>query len=330
MSAADEPRGGAHTTSRPLARRLFWLLPLLLLPVPALLNQYQQYVLNLILVYVPVGVGFNVVVGNLGLLAFSNVAFFGIGAYTSGILMLKLGLPWWVTVLPAGLMGAAAGAAASVPALRGVRLFYLAIMTLAFGELLRWVYIRWEPLTGGSFGMAVPSPSVFGWDLDAESHKFYAFLALAILVIVATDRLLRSRFGRAFMAIKSNEEAAAAMGIPTDRYILLGFAWGGFAVGIAGSMYAALVGHITPISFDLTELILQFAVIMVGGLGSLLGSVLGAVVITATPEFFNNFPGFQELVFGLLIILVLLFLPRGLSSLLARAHPVFRDRYYRD
>jgi branched-chain amino acid transport system permease protein len=132
------------------------------------------------------------------------------------------------------------------------------------------------------------------------------------------------------MAIKSNEEAAAAMGIPTDRYILLGFAWGGFAVGIAGSMYAALVGHITPISFDLTELILQFAVIMVGGLGSLLGSVLGAVVITATPEFFNNFPGFQELVFGLLIILVLLFLPRGLSSLLARAHPVFRDRYYRD
>lgn len=318
----------ARAASR--AGHLFWVVPLLLLPVPLFLNQYQQYVVNLILVYVPVGVGFNVVVGNLGLLAFSNVAFFGIGAYTSGILMLKLGLPWWATVLPAGVMGGIAGSAASVPALRGVRLFYLAIMTLAFGELMRWVYIRWESLTGGSFGMAVPEPSAFGWHLDAESHKFYAFLALVIVVIFLTNRLLRSRFGRAFMAIRGNEEAAAAMGIPTDRYILLGFAWGGFAVGIAGSMYAALVGHLSPPSFDLTELILEFAIVMVGGLGSLLGSVTGAVVLTATPEFFRDLPGFEELLFGLLIIAVILFLPRGLASLLARAHPALRDRYYRD
>src|SRR5215468_2511993 len=146
-------------------RRLFWLIPLLLLPVPLLLDQYQQYVANLILVYVPVGIGFNVVVGNLGLLAFSNVAFFGIGAYTSGILMLHLGVPWWLTVLPAGILGGIAGAAASVPALRGVRLFYLAIMTLAFGELMRWVYIRWETVTGGSFGMAVPTADIFGFAL---------------------------------------------------------------------------------------------------------------------------------------------------------------------
>jgi branched-chain amino acid transport system permease protein len=149
-------------------------------------------------------------------------------------------------------------------------------------------------------------------------------------MIVLTDRLLRSRFGRAFMAIKSNEQAAAAMGIPTDRYILLAFAWGGFVVGIGGSMYAALVGHVTPAAFDLTELILEFAVIMVGGLGSLVGSVLGAVVITSAPEFFRNWLGFQELLFGVLIVIVILFLPRGLSSLLARLHPIFVDRYYRD
>jgi len=309
--------------------RVLWLLPLALLPVPLLLNPYQQYVLDLVLVYVPVGVGFNVIVGNLGLLAFSNVAFFGIGAYASGILMAQLGLPWWLTVPPAGIMGALAGAAASVPALRGVRLFYLAIMTLAFGELMRWVYIRWEKVTGGSFGMAVPPADIFGLPLESDRAKFYAFLVLALLVVIATDRLLRSRFGRAFMAIKSNEVAAAAMGIPTDRYIVLGFAWGGFAVGIGGAMYAALVGHLTPASFDLTELILQFAVVMVGGLGSLLGSVIGAVVITATPELFRDFPGFEELIFGLLIILVLLFLPKGLASLLARLHPVFRDRYER-
>ena len=311
-------------------RRVFWLVPILLLPLPAFLNQYQQYVVNMMLMYVPVGVGFNLVVGNLGLLAFSNVALFGIGAYTTGVLMLQVGWPWWATIIPAGIMGGIAGCAASIPALRGVRSFYLAIMTLAFGELMRWIYIRWEPLTGGSMGMAVPPADLLGWPLSTEGRQFYVFLGLVVLVVALTDRLLRTRFGRAFLAIKGNEAAAAAMGIPTNRYIVLCFVYSGFVVGIGGAMFAALVGHLTPVSFDLQELILEFGIIMVGGLGSLIGSVIGAVVITATPQIFANFPGFQELVFGLLIVLVILFLPNGLVSLLARLHPVFQDRYHRE
>jgi branched-chain amino acid transport system permease protein len=312
-----------------MSRRLFWLLPLVLLPVPLLLNPYQQYVLNTALLYVPVGIGFNLVVGNLGLLAFSNVAYFGLGAYTSGVLMAQLGLPWWLTIIPAGLVGGIGGAIASIPALRGVRLFYLAIMTLAFGELMRWTYIRWEALTGGSMGMAVPTATLFGWTLDTDRRRFYVFLALVVLIVVITDRLLRSRFGRAFLAIKDNEIAAAAMGIPTDRYIVLAFAWGGAVVGVGGAMFAISVGHLTPVSFDLTELIRQFAIIMVGGLASLTGAIIGAVIITAAPQVFASFPGFDELVFGLLIVLVILFLPRGLASLLARLHPIFVERYYR-
>jgi branched-chain amino acid transport system permease protein len=312
------------------ARRAFWLLPLVLLPLPLLLNPYQQYVLNTALVYVPVGIGFNLVVGNLGLLAFSNVAYFGLGAYTSGVLMAQLGTPWWLTVIPAGLVGGIGGAIASIPALRGVRLFYLAIMTLAFGELMRWTYIRWEALTGGSMGMAVPTATLFGWALDTDLRRFYVFLALIVLIVAITDRLLRSRFGRAFLAIKDNEIAAAAMGIPTDRYIVLVFAWGGAIVGIGGAMFAISVGHLTPASFDLTELIRQFAIIMVGGLASLTGAIIGAAIITAAPQVFISFPGFDELVFGLLIVLVILFLPRGLASLLARLHPAFVERYYRD
>jgi branched-chain amino acid transport system permease protein len=312
-----------------VSRRLFWLLPLALLPVPLLLNPYQQYVLNIALLYVPVGIGFNLVVGNLGLLAFSNVAYFGLGAYTSGVLMAQLGLPWWLTVIPAGLVGGIGGAIASIPALRGVRLFYLAIMTLAFGELMRWTYIRWEVLTGGSMGMAVPTATLFGWALDTDRRRFYAFLALVVLLVAITDRLLRSRFGRAFLAIKDNEIAAAAMGIPTDRYIVLAFAWGGAVVGVGGAMFAISVGHLTPVSFDLTELIRQFAIIMVGGLASLTGAIIGAAIVTVAPQVFISFPGFDELVFGLLIVLVILFLPRGLASLLARLHPVFVERYYR-
>lgn len=310
-------------------RRAFWLIPLALLPVPLLLNPYQQYVLNTALLYIPVGIGFNLVVGNLGLLAFSNVAYFGLGAYASGILMVQLGVPWWLTIIPAGLVGGGAGAIASIPALRGVRLFYLAIMTLAFGELMRWTYIRWESLTGGSMGMAVPTATLFGWALDTDRRRFYVFLALVVLIIAVTDRMLRSRFGRAFMAIKDNEIAAAAMGIPTERYIVLAFAWGGAVVGVGGAMFAISVGHLSPVSFDLTELVRQFAMIMVGGLASLTGAVIGAIIITIAPQVFISFPGFDELVFGLMIVLVILFLPRGLASLLARLHPAFVERYYR-
>jgi branched-chain amino acid transport system permease protein len=306
------------------------LLPVLALPVPFLVNEYVQYVLNLILVYVLAGVGFNIVIGNLGQLAFANVALLGLGAYTSGILVVHAGWPWWATVLPAGLVGTLAGALASLPALRRIRLFYLAIMTMAFGELMRWIYIRAEPLTNGSMGLAVPPPVLFGLRLSSDRGKFYVFLALATLVVVLTSSLLRSRFGRAFMAIRDNELAAAAMGIATDRYFVLAFAWSGFVVGVGGAMYTALVGHVTPEAFNLLELILHFAVVMVGGLASLTGSVIGAIVLTTTPELFRSFPGVQELVLSLLIIGVLLFLPRGLVSLLAARLPLFRERYYRE
>lgn len=324
-------RPAAVTAGRRPARRwVLFLVPLLALPVPLLVNPYIQFVLNLILVYVLVGVGFNVVIGNLGQLAFANVALFGLGAYASGILVVHAGWPWWTTVLPAGLVGALAGVLASLPALRRIRLFYLAIMTMAFGELMRWIYIRAEPLTNGSMGLAVPPPVVFGFRLGTDRAKFYAFLGLAVLVVLLTSSLLRSRFGRAFMAIKDNEVAAAAMGIPTDRYFVLAFAWSGFVVGVGGAMYTALIGHVTPEAFNLLELILHFGVVMVGGLASLAGAVIGAVVLTTTPELFRSFPGVQELVLSGLIIVVLLFLPRGVVSLLARWLPPFREQYYRE
>jgi branched-chain amino acid transport system permease protein len=303
--------------------------PALALALPSFLNEYHQYVINLILVYVLVGIGFNVVVGNLGQIAFSNVAFFGIGAYASAILTTQWGMPWWSTVIPAGLVGATAGCAASIPALRGVRLFYLAIMTLAFGELMRWSYIRTPFLTGGSMGLMVPPSEVFGWVLESEAQKFYVFLFIVVVVVIGTSRILESRIGRAFLAIKNDEKAAAAIAIPTGRYFVLAFALSGFIVGIGGAMYAALVGHLSPEAFDLVQVILHFTIIMAGGLGSLMGSILGAVLITATPELFRDWPGFEELMFGLVIVFVILFLPRGLASLLAKVHPIFKDRYYR-
>jgi len=326
-----EPEAAAagRKAARP-GRLVFILVPLLALPLPFLVNQYIQFVVNLILVYVLVGVGFNIVIGNLGQLAFANVAVFGLGAYTAGILMARAGWEWWLTIVPAGLVGALAGVLASLPALRRIRLFYLAIMTMAFGELMRWIYIRAEPLTNGSMGLSVPVPRLFGYPLVTDRAKFYVFLVIVVLVVVLTSSLLRSRFGRAFMAIKDNEVAAAAVGIPTGQYFVLAFGWSGFVVGIGGALYAALIGHVTPEAFNLLELILHFAIVMVGGLASLSGSIIGAVVLTATPELFRGYAGVQELVLAVLIIVVLLALPRGLVSLLAGRFRVFREDYHRE
>ena len=226
----------ASLVTRPaLGRWIFLLVPLLVLPVPFLVNRYIQYVLNLILVYVLVGVGFNIVIGNLGQLAFANVALFGLGAYASGILVVHAGWPWWTTVLPAGLVGALAGALASLPALRRIRLFYLAIMTMAFGELMRWIYIRAEPLDqrlDGPGGAASRCCSACACRATAASSTCSSRSRWSSSLL--TSSLLRSRFGRAFMAIRDNELAAAAVGIPTDRYFVLAFAWSGFVVGLAG------------------------------------------------------------------------------------------------
>lgn len=311
-------------------RRLFYLVPVLALLVPLFTNPYTQFVVNLMLVYVLVAVGFNIVIGNLGQLAFANTAFFGIGAYATAIAMVYGGWPFAIALISGGVAGALAGLLASATALRGIRLYYLAIITLAFGELMRWIYIHAETITRGTDGLPVPAASMLGLALDSEISKFYVFLAIVTLVVKGTSNLLRSRIGRAIVAIKDNEFATASLGIPTARYIVLAFIWSGFVVGIAGGMLAVLIGRVHPESFGLIELILHFAMVMVGGLGSLAGSVIGAITLTALPEYFRTFPGLEEMFFGVLLVLVLLFRPKGLVSFLARRMPIFRERLYRE
>lgn len=302
----------------------------LLCLLPLLLNDYTQYVVNLALVYVLIGVGFNVVIGNLGQLAFANAAFYGIGAYTAGILMHHYKLPVLLAIAAAGVAGSLAGALVSLPALRGIRSFYLAIVTLAFGELMRWVYINADAWTLGSMGLHVPRPSLFGIPLATEMQKYYLFLAIVIPLVLATGNILRSRVGRAFATIKDNELAAAALGIPTAVYMMMAFAWSGLVVGIAGSLYAVLVRHISPEAFNLLELILHFGIVIIGGLGSLAGSIIGALVMTMSPELLRDFPGYEELLIALLMIAILLFLPGGLVTLFARYVPMLRQRFHRD
>jgi branched-chain amino acid transport system permease protein len=311
-------------------RRIYYLIPVVALVIPFFANEYLLWVVNAILVYILVTVGFNLIIGNLGQLAFVSTAFFGIGSYTTAILMVYFGVPYVLAILASAVVGGIAGFLTSVTALRGIRLYYLAIITLAFGELMRWVYLHGDRVTDGSDGLLLPSASFFWIPLDSESPKFYVFLLLTVIVVKATSNLMRSKIGRAIVAIRENESATASLGIHTAHYIVLAFVWSGSVIGIAGAMFAVLTERVLPEAFGLTEVIIHFGMVLVGGTGSIVGSVLGAITLTALPEYFRQFPGMDELFFGIVIVLVLLFLPKGLVSLLYRISPVFHERYYRD
>lgn len=300
-----------------------------LLLVPLATNAYTQYIVNLVIVSALAAVGFNIVLGYLGQLAFANVAFFGIGAYALAIMMDRPALPFWVALLPSAAIGGAAGAIVGLPALR-LRSYYLAIVTLVFGELMRWVYIHADALTHGSSGLGIPTATIPGLALTTDTEKYYVFLAVAAVAIWATVNLLQSRFGRAWVAIRENEAAAASLGFSPPHYKIAAFAWSGFLSGLAGALFAVLIGRIAPESFDLHQLLLQFAIVMIGGLGSIVGSILGAALLTAAPEILRNFPGAEEIVFSLILIAVLLFLPGGLYGFLVRSLPTLRERLFRE
>ena len=326
VSSTRAPKGAVRPSRYLVA--LAGLALLVLLSLPFAVNDYLLYVVNLTLVYALAAVGFNIVLGYLGQLAFANAAFFGIGAYAFAVSISVWHLPFLAALAFAAAVGGATGFVVGLPALR-LRRYYLAIVTLVFGELLRWLYIHSDGITGGSGGLGLPPVSLAGLAIDTDSRKFYVLLAVAGVMIWLTWNILSSRIGRAWTAVRENELAAASLGLSPARYKIAAFAWSGVVSGVAGALFALLLGRISPESFNLHQLLMQFAIVMIGGLGSVLGAILGAVLLTAAPELLRNVPGIEEIVFSLLLIGVLLYMPRGLSGMLAARFPALREPLYR-
>src|SRR6202163_755534 len=295
----------------------------------------QRYILDLgilVLTYVMLGWGLNVVVGLAGLLDLGYVAFYAVGAYSYALLATNFGLSFWICLPLAGILAALWGVMLGFPVLR-LRGDYLAIVTLAFGEIIRLVIINWQSLTGGPNGVTgIPRPTLFGIPLtpgdDGLAAKlgiefsptqrivflFYLILALALLTNWVTIRLRRLPLGRAWEALREDEVACRALGINITTTKLTAFATGAMFGGFAGAFFATLQAFISPESFNFTESALVLAIVVLGGLGSQLGVALAATIMFGGFEVFRQFDQYRMLVFGAAMVAIVIYRPRGLVS----------------
>jgi branched-chain amino acid transport system permease protein len=325
---------------------------LLAIALPFLLFQffpaYSREYINLailILTYVMLGWGLNIVVGLAGLLDLGYVAFYAVGAYSFALLAINFGLSFWICLPLAGIFAAFWGIILGFPVLR-LRGDYLAIVTLAFGEIIRIVIINWYDFTGGPNGLlGIPKPSFFGLEFTrgedgvaaffgveySTVHRFiwlyYIIFGLALLTNFVTLRLRRLPIGRAWEALREDEIACRSLGINTTNTKLTAFAIGAMFGGIAGSFFATRQGHISPESFVFAESAIILAIVVLGGLGSQIGVVLAAIVLIGGPELLRNLDFLKQvfgedfdpvryrlLIFGLVMVAIMVWRPRGLIS----------------
>ncbi len=282
--------------------------------VPFGTDPYVQYLVNIALVYIVSATGLNIVLGYAGQLSFAHSAFMGIGAYATGVLMTKAGVAYLPALLGGGLLAAAAGTVVGLPAVR-VRGLYLALSTIAFMYAVTWVLVHWTSVTAGTNGLRVPAPVVFGFRLSTEHEKFALIFPITALMVALAGLIVKSRFGRTFVMVRDIELAAACNGLDLMAVKTLAFAISAFFAGIAGGLFAICVGFLVPNGFGLISMITQFAMVLLGGLGSIAGAVVGAIFVSALPEVLRNARWAQEVAYGVLIVLVIVYMPNGIVGL---------------
>lgn len=291
---------------------------LLLVTLPWMVGQFLSQALFMVGLYVMMGLGLNIVVGYAGLLDLGYVAFFAFGAYTMGIFTSTgpLGisnLNFWETLPIAMLIGVLFGLLLGFPVLR-MRGDYLAIVTLGFGEIIRIMATSdWlAPFEGGPQGILhIPNPTFFGITMNQPQHMYYLVVAGSLLIAFVTIRLRDSRLGRQWMAMREDEDVAEAMGINLVQTKLLAFSVGAGFSALAGAIFAARLGNIFPHSFNLIVSINALALIIVGGLGSIPGVIVGSLILVGLPELLREFTEYRFLMYGILLIVMMLFKPEG-------------------
>ncbi len=282
----------------------------LLASVPLWAKTYDLYLLSLAAANVVAAVGLALLTGFTGQLSIGNAGFLAIGAYGSALLVRHLGVEFWLAIPLGGLLSGLAGFLLLVPALR-LTAIYLAIATLAFGTAVSEALPRWASVTGGYQGMRVPPARFLGMNVQNSVAMFYLALAITVVMLVVARNLVQSRVGRAFIAIRDKPAAALACGVSVTRYKALAFFLSALFTGIAGGLYAHVVGYISPAEFGLGKSINLFVMIALGGMASLPGPVLGAVFLTYLPHWVSGIRGLQDVLYGAALIAIVVFMPYG-------------------
>lgn len=313
----------------------------ILIATPFILPNYILYLINLSAIAAIAAIGLNILTGYTGLIAIANGAFLGVGAYTAAILYTKIGIPFYLTIPAAGLITAIIGVLFGMPALR-LRGFYLAMSTLAAQILLVYVFSNWEAMTNGVSGISIIPPSIFGIKLHGDRNFYFLTILIASISLVVSKNIFKTATGRAFIAIRDRDIAANIIGIDMFKYKLVSFAISSFFAGVAGSLYAYYMTYIAPDSFGFNVSIDYVAMIIVGGLGTIWGPVLGASFVMLLPTVVENlialiskiypmdytFAAFRQVIFGLLIIVFLIFEPRGLYAIVERIGNSIRTKIF--
>ena len=286
------------------------LLSLFVMPLFA--RDYFLDVAILVGIYVILALGLNVVVGFTGLLNLGFVAFYALGAYSYALLNTRFGLGFW-TALPFSVgLSAIAGFLLAVPALR-LRGDYLAIVTLGFGEITRLILNNWDSLTMGPNGISgISAPGIFSLSLGKLSYFYYLVLFFVLITFFITKRVYSSKIGRAWVAIREDEIASSIMGINTTMYKLYAFAFGAFWAGLAGAVFAGKMQFVSPESFTFMESVLILCMVIIGGLGSIPGVILGAFILVLLPEMLREIQLYRMLALGAGLVLLMVFRPQGL------------------
>jgi len=321
-----------------LSNRRGWPYYLLFLAVfilfPFSLFQYTKYILflvNMTAIGVIGALGLNILTGYTGLISLGQAGFMGVGAYTVAILSTKVGLPMWINLPAAGIITTLVGIIVGTPSLR-LKGFYLAMSTLAAEFLLEYVFKNWESMTHGVQGLFITPPQVFGVHINNDRVFYFLSVSLAVLGVIGARNLFRTNVGRAFIAIRDRDIAAELIGINVFKYKLVSFAISSFYAGVAGGLWCYYMTIINPEAFQLSISIDYVAMIIVGGMGTLFGSVYGAIFVVLLPEVIQRlmevlqpvlhmeytFAAFKQIVFGVIIVIFLVFEPKGLAEIFSR------------
>jgi branched-chain amino acid transport system permease protein len=312
--------------------RLWALIGLVLLfgVVPFVSPPYLLHVLNMTGIAAVAAVGLNILVGYTGQISLGHGAFVGVGAYAAAVLATRWNVPFLAAIPMAGLVAAAVGMVFGIPSGR-LKGLYLTIATLAGQFIIEYALVHWESVTQGTMGITVPGADIFGWSIAGDLPFFFTiYLVLAGMIWMAVN-LMRTRYGRALVAIRDNDRAAEGMGIPVFPYKLLAFGISSFYAGVAGALWAYYLVSITAEPFNLGLSVEYIAMVIIGGMGNMAGAVFGAIFITGLNEILRyvtelvmnmgilsasglNMAPLREFTFGLAIVLFILLEPRGLAE----------------